>query len=181
MAPGAAAGPTQQQRPAGLSAADPSGDVWVNAELGQPPPEQVAAVDLRRVTVSRRAGGLRIGLRLAAAPLEGAYYPVVTFSAMDRSDPVGDFGLSTGGKPLRPQNADAYYQRSHDSNDVVVCRVDLSVRGSTVRIDVPKRCTPPVAPGVVKASAVLMAKGEPYDIAASDDLRFPGTPSIPAS
>jgi hypothetical protein len=161
---------------------DATGDVRVfdvsSTESAQPTDEVKQSVDISRFTVTKRARTTRFSFTLAAIvtskePYQGLH---VTFIARGDDD---SSVMAVDASPQLTGYASGYYIPSFEDDSGTSCRVKVSVRETTVRLDLPQRCIMP-KPGEMRVISFLGADEGGEDVIYSQDvLRLKGTTTLP--
>jgi hypothetical protein len=171
----ASAGPTVVDKE------DATGDVRVfdvsGTQTPEPTDEVKQSVDISRYTVTKRARTTRFSFTLAAIvttkePYQGLH---VTFIARGDND---SSVMAIDASPQLTGYASGYYIPSFADDSGSYCRVKVSVRDTTVRLDLPQRCVMP-KPGEMRVISFLGAdEGDEDVIYAQDVLRLKGKTTI---
>jgi len=160
---------------------DATGDVRVfdvsDTEAAEPTDEVKQSVDISRYTVTERARTMRFSFTLAAIvtskePYQGLH---VTFIARGGND---SSVMAVDASPQLTGYASGYYIPSFEDDSGTSCRVKVSVRDTTVRLDLPHRCVMPKA-GEMRVISFLGADEGGEDVIYSQDvLRLKGKTTL---
>jgi hypothetical protein len=156
--------------------ADDRGDVRLLRDSGGLSNSQRLSIDLRNVTVTEQAGGVRFSVKLKALTTAQKFDQIVEVRLLPDND--DDFWSTTVG--FSPQNRTsgyAFYAPTLDGDDVVSCDplttvVNRSKR--TVQIDVPTKCLPKERARIDVGSFTGEFRGEGVGYS-RDGLKVPGT------
>jgi hypothetical protein len=159
-----------------VSQSDERGDVRLLRDSGGLTVSQRGSIDMRKVTVTEQAGGVRIAVKLKQLTTARKFDQIVEVRLLPDND--DDFWSTTVG--FSPQNREsgyAYYAPTLDGDDVVSCDpLTTVVRKAkrTVQIDVPSKCLPKERARIDVGSFTGAFRGEGVGHS-RDRLRVPGT------
>ena len=180
LALSAPAGPASAGTPV-VDKVDATGDVRVfdvsGTEAPEPTDEVKQSVDISRYTVTKRARTTRFSFTLGAItpskePYQGLH---VTFIARGDND---SSVMAIDASPQLTGYASGYYIPSFEDDSGSYCRVKVSVRDTTVRLDLPHRCVMR-KPGEMRVISFLGADEGGEDVIYSQDvLRLKGKTTI---
>jgi hypothetical protein len=127
-----------------VSQTDARGDVRLLSDDGGLTDAQRRSIDMRKVTVTEQAGGVRFSVKLKQLTTARKFDQIVEVRLLPDND--DDFWSTTVG--FSPQNRTsgyAFYAPTLDGDDVVSCDPLITVvrrAKRTVHIDVPTKCLP---------------------------------------
>ena len=156
--------PSAQSAPGDVivSQTDARGDVRLRGDDGGLSKAQRRSIDLRKVTLTQHAGGVRIAVKLKQLTTARKFDQIVEVLMLPDNDE--DIWSTTVG--FSPQNRAlgyAVYSPTLDGDDVVSCDPLTTVVRRvkrTVRIDVPTKCLPKEPARIVVGSFTGTFRGE---------------------
>jgi hypothetical protein len=166
------AGPAAQARGDGVlvDQRDPTDDVNIFDGGGtKPTTGQRKTIDLVRLTVARRDGGVRLSFTIARITGTQTFDQVVS-AQLQKTGP-GGFVLDVLANPQH-KNGSAYLGGTFCLADVTTSR-----RTGTVRVDVPDRCLPEAA-GVLRVSTYTQERNGSGPGFSEDTMRVKGTVAL---
>jgi hypothetical protein len=160
-----------------VSQDDPAGDVTVLDHSSGASPTQRGSVDLRHLTVTPQATGVRFSIRLRSVLGGGDYVQRLGVAGAAAKHAKQPWTLTVTAMPRRPGRATAVYVDSSRPDGTRTCDPTVSSGPRRVRIDVPGACVP-TEPGTLRVLSILTAKHHPGDVVSKDVLRVAGTPDL---
>lgn len=158
-----------------VSQGDARGDVRLRADDGGLTDAQRRSIDLRKVTVKERAGGVRIAVKLKQLTQARTFDQILEVRMLPDND-EDIWSAVVGFSPQERTRGYALYAPTLDGDDVVSCDPLATVvrrAKRTVQIDVPAKCLPKKPARIVVGAFTGEFRGEGVGYS-SDRLNVPG-------
>ena len=142
--------------------ADARGDVRLRGNDGGLSDAQRRSIDMRKVTVSETAGGVRIVVKLKELTTARKFDQIIEVLMLPDND-EDVWSATVGFSPQNRALGYAFYSPTLDGDDVVSCDPLATVvrrAKRTVQIDVPSKCLPKERARIVVGSFTGTFRGE---------------------